>query len=197
MDKINAIKDYLLELPVTKIFKLHNDYCKENSSDMMLYEMTSDNLDMYFHTPSDLFHAIKLGNDFNFDKPYFRFVNDAITTNVESVIDYDELAEFLINNGDYGYGFDITPHLMNKFKVYAYDLLQEEYTLQQIENCVETSQMDFLMDDWDDIILDFENVVAFCPHCKSVVFADAKHEYIYETAKILWECDNCGEEFQN
>jgi hypothetical protein len=41
---------------------------------------------------------------------------------------------------------------MNKFKVYAYDLLQEEYTLQQIENCVETSQMDFLMDDWDDII---------------------------------------------
>jgi hypothetical protein len=113
------------------------------------------------------------------------------------VIDYDKLAEHLVDWGDAGYGFDITPHLMNKFKLYAYDLLQEEYTLQQVENWVETSQVDFLMDDWDDIILEFENVVAFCPHCKSVVFANAKHEYIYETAKILWECDNCGEEFVN
>lgn len=111
------------------------------------------------------------------------------------VIDYDKLAEHLVDWGDAGYGFDITPHLINKFKLYAYDLLQEEYTLQQVESWVETSQADFLMDDWNDIILEFENVVAFCPHCKNVVFANAKHEYIYETGKMLWECDNCGEEF--
>ena len=115
----------------------------------------------------------------------------------EIVIDYDKLAEHLADWGDAGYGFDITPHLINKFKLYAYDLLQEEYTLQQVENWIETSQVDFLMDDWNDIILEFENVVVFCPHCKNVVFANAKHEYIYETGKILWECDNCGEEFVN
>lgn len=112
-----------------------------------------------------------------------------------TAFDYDKLAEHLVDWGDAGYGFDITPHLMNKFKLYAYDLLQEEYTLQQVESWVENSQMDYLMDDWDDIILEFENVVAFCPHCKSVVFANAKHGYIYETGKMLWECDNCGEEF--
>ena len=117
--------------------------------------------------------------------------------NDEIVIDYDKLAEHLAEWGDAGYGFDITPHLMNKFKLYAYDILQEEYTLQQVENWIETSQVDFLMDDWNDIILEFENVVAFCPHCKSIVFANANHNYIYETGKILWECDNCGEEFVN
>jgi hypothetical protein len=58
---------------------------------------------------------------------------------------------------------------MNNFKIYAYDLLQEEYTLQQIENCVETLQMDFLMDDWDDVVKQLNTM----------------------------GCDNCGEEFQN
>ena len=67
------------------------------------------------------------------------------------VIDYDKLAEHLVDWGDAGYGFDITPHLMNKFKLYAYDLLQEEYTLQQVENWIETSQVDFLMDDWNEL----------------------------------------------
>ena len=120
-----------------------------------------------------------------------------ITDSISEVYNLELLANHLVDWGDAGYGFDITPHLMNKFKLYAYDLLQEEYTLQQVENWVETSQVDYLMDDWNDIILEFENVVAFCPYCKNVVFADAKHEYIYETAKILWECNNCGEEFMN
>lgn len=120
---------------------------------------------------------------------------NGIVNPINEIYDLRLLAIHLEDCGGTGYGFDITPHLMNKFKLYAYDLLQEEYTLQQVENWVETSQVDFLMDDWDDIILEFENVVAFCPHCKNVVFANAKHEYIYETGKVLWECENCGEEF--
>jgi hypothetical protein len=120
-----------------------------------------------------------------------------IVNPISEIYNLDTLANHLVDWGDAGYGFDITPHLENEFKKYAYDLLQEEYTLQQVENWVETSQVDYLMDDWNDIILEFENVVAFCPFCKNVVFADAKHEFIYETAKILWECDNCGEEFMN
>lgn len=149
--KIQAIKEFLEQLPTSVIDSIVKDYMKRND----------------------------------------------IINPTSEVYDVGTLAEHLVDWGDAGYRFDITPHLMNKFKLYAYDLLQEEYTLQQVENWVETSQVDFLMDDWDDIILEFENVVAFCPHCNSVVFASANHEYIYETAKMLWECDNCGEEFVN
>ena len=196
--KKKAIKEFLEKLPPQVIVALHNDYCERNHSDMVIYPLNEENINRFFPTAFDLVRTIKRSTHFHpASEPYFRFSNDNISTNWSVVIDYDKLAEHLVDWGDAGYGFDITPHLMNKFKLYAYDLLQEESTLQQVENWVETSQVDFLMDDWDDIILEFENVVAFCPHCKNVVFANAKHEYIYETAKMLWECENCGEEFVN
>ena len=74
--------------------------------------------------------------------------------------------------------------------------MQEEYTLQEIEVQIETSQMDFLMDDWNDIILDeYHNTVGFCPHCGELVFVDVPHEYDYDNGKLMFECNHCGDWF--
>ena len=62
-------------------------------------------------------------------------------------------------------------------------------------SAVEDSDMDFLMDDWSDIILEeFHNVAGFCPNCKNIIFVTAQHEYIYERGRILWSCENCDTE---
>lgn len=194
--KEKAVYNFLfIKVPLKDIIDLHNKMSAENNNENYIYVFNEENINKVFKTPFDAINSID--EYFDKDSMYFAIVNGSFTTDILSFIDYHELANYVIDNGDSDLPFDTTDFLCESFIEYAYDLLQEEYSLQQVKNWVETSQVDFLMDDWNDIILEFENVVAFCPHCNSVVFANAKHEYIYETAKILWECDNCGEEFVN
>jgi hypothetical protein len=192
--KKKAIKEFLEELPTQVIVALHNDYCERNHSDMTIYPLNEENINRFFPTAFDLIKAVKESTHFHpASEPYFRFSNDNISTNWSVVIDYDKLAEHLVDWGDAGYGFDITQHLQDAFVKYAYDILAEQYTKRQVQVAVKNSQMDFLMDDWFDIILeDFPNVVGMCPHCNEVIYADAPHGYIYETGKTEYECETCG-----
>ena len=199
MEKQNAITEFLKQQPPKVIVAIHNHYCEVSKTDAVIYPLDEVNINRFFPTAYDLVNAIQRSTHFHpASEPYFRYNDGNISTNWSIVIDYEKLADHLVDWGDAGYNYstDITPHLVEKFKEYAYNLLNERYSQAEINTIVEKSEMDFLMDDWFDIILEeFEDVVGLCPHCRNVVFNDVKHEYIYETGRMLWECDYCEGEF--
>lgn len=111
-----------------------------------------------------------------------------------------ELAEYLCEWGDSGISFngDLNSFLFPKFCEYAHDLLEDRYSLDEVTAIVDNAQsVDFLMDDWDDILQEiFDDVVGFCPYCQTTIYKEDKHEYIMESGKMLYECSYCESEFQ-
>jgi hypothetical protein len=118
----------------------------------------------------------------------------SINTNISSIIDYDRLADFLIDWGDSGFNFDITGYLVEEFKTYAYELVYERYSMEEVSAKVDECTDDFLMDDWDDILADMFDIVCSCPVCCGIIYRDNNREYIYETGRMLYGCPECGEE---
>ena len=194
--KEKAVYNFLfIKVPLKDIIDLHNKMSAENNNENYIYVFNEENINKVFKTPFDAINSID--EFFDKDSMYFAIVNGSFTTDILSFIDYHELANYVIDNGDSDLPFDTSDFLCESFIEYAYDLLCDEYSKNEIIDIVSKSNFDFLMDDWDDIILEFENVIGFCPHCHSAVFANSKREYIYESAKMRCECDNCGEEFVN
>lgn len=112
---------------------------------------------------------------------------------VSNKIDYNKLADFLIDWGDSDYQFDMTQHLSDSFKKYAYILLSEKYSWDEVSKIVDESYADFLMDDWLDILNeDFEDFIGICPNCNNAIFSDSEHEYIYETGRTKYSCEHCN-----
>lgn len=103
------------------------------------------------------------------------------------------LAEHLIDGGDSIYSFDCSDFLADKFKDYAFSILSEYYSKEEVSNNVNnSSDADFLMDDWDYIIPElFPKFIGICPMCGSVIWENDKDGYIYETGKIEYICSVC------
>lgn len=111
----------------------------------------------------------------------------------EKVINVQLLAEHLINGGDSTYSFDCSDFLADKFKDYAFSILCEYYSKEEVSNIVNnSSNVDFLMDDWDDIIPElFDKFIRICPGCGCVIWENDKDGYIYETGKTEYICSVC------
>lgn len=115
---------------------------------------------------------------------------DIITSYMEkyNIEEYSlqELAEYIINNGDCGLGYDITESLMNSFINVAdkHSLV----TRNKIEERVNECDFDFLMDDWNDI---WENLLCSAKYRETVVYVVE-----YECEGQKWERDKgftlCG-----
>ena len=186
-----AIRDFLKEQNLVNIIPLHNTFCEKEGIDMKIYPLNKETIDEHFPSSYDLLKSVNF-EYFNLNDSFFTYRFERIITDVELVINYHKLVEFLIENGDYGCNFDITPYLMSKFKDYAYDLLCEQYTMDEISKIVEDSSNDFLMEEWGDILSElFDKFVKICPLCHSAIFKDYPHEYIYERGQIQYECDMC------
>lgn len=80
-------------------------------------------------------------------------------------ISLQNLAEYLINNGDCGLDYDITESLMTSFIDFA-----DKHSLttrDKIEDRVNECDFDFLMDDWDYI---WENLLCSAKYRENVVY---------------------------
>ena len=117
------------------------------------------------------------------------------TTEIDNFL----LAEHLINFGDSNYNFDCSEFLSERYKEYAFNILSEKYTKEEISFIVDNAkQVDLLMDDWDDILIEvFDKVIGICYDCKEPVFNDAeKLGYNYDTGFVEYICENCGNIFR-
>lgn len=92
-------------------------------------------------------------------------------------ISLQNLAEYLVNNGDCGLDYDITESLMNSFINFA-----DKHSLttrDKIEDRVNECDFDFLMDDWDYI---WDNLLCSAKYRENVVYAVE-----YECEGPKWE----------
>lgn len=196
INKFAAVKSYLRGIKnVADIIPLHNNYCERNLYfNSMIYPMDEEHINTFL-TPYSLFKRIKNSTSFHIDALYFYMPEESINTNIGNVIDYDALANFLIDWGDSGYNFDITGHLAEAFKGYAHEIVADRYTQEEVAAKVEECTDDFLMDDWDDIVKDLFDIVTFCPKCGATIYYDSNiMEYVYETGRTVYECPDCEEE---
>lgn len=185
------VRNFLKEQNLVDIIPLHNAFCEKEGIDMKIYPLNKETIDEHFPSSYDLLKSLNF-ESFNLKDSFFTYHFEKILTDVELVINYHKLVDFLIENGDSGCKFDITPYLMKKFKDYAYDILCEKYSMDEISQIVDESSNDFLMEEWSDIISDlFDKFVKICPVCHSVIFKDYPHEYIYERGQTQYECDVC------
>ena len=193
-----AIKKYLQEQVEFKdIVTLHNMFCeKQELTEFLIYSFVDD-IDKFFNTPSELMETIhksvNMGLEFNPNSKYFWYNenDDTITTNI-ALIDYEKLADYLIDWSDSEIPFDITDYLVEEFCQYAYKILDESYTMSRVHEIADSINADYLMEEWDDIIHEFEGVVEFCPNCGNIIYSYGEREYIYETGKTKYHCNGCG-----
>lgn len=155
MDKVNAIKDFLVKQNFDNVIALHNDWCEKNKYvDMIIYPMTTDNINMFFGTSAHLFMAIKCSERFDINAKYFRLVYGQIRTDITT--DFDALVEHLIDWGDSKFNFDITEHLEKAFKEmaiseYENGVREGNFSREQIEKEIDQMDNDYLMEDWNDL----------------------------------------------
>lgn len=94
-------------------------------------------------------------------------------------ISLQNLAEYLVNNGDCGLDYDITESLMNSFIDFA-----DKHSLttkNKIEERVNECDFDFLMDDWNDI---WDNLLCSAKFRDNVVYVVE-----YECEGPKWDHD--------
>lgn len=104
------------------------------------------------------------------------------------------LSNHLVDWGDAGYVFntDITEFLIGKFCNYAYDIVQDRYSLDDVKKMVDTNDsIDLLMDDWEDILKEVINGFVCVCDCGNVIYEDTEHEYVYETGGMQYKCSDC------
>lgn len=200
MEKREALVKFLKELPTTQLVAVHNEYCKRNNFyNMICHPMDTEHINYCFGTAGHLFLAIKNTENFNPSAKYFQLANAEIRTDI--VMDIEALAEYLIRWGDELYSFDntnalkfdCTYALTEAFKSFASNCLRD-LSDEQISNIVEASDEDFLMDDWNDIIIDlFPGINTICPHCQYALMSEERGEYDYDSGLTFYTCPECGE----
>ena len=190
MEKHNAIEQFLMNLELEQIIPLHNAYCEQNHYDALIYPMTEDIINSLFKTPFDLIKALHKSNPLENNDYYFCYINEEFQ-DVYDVIDWDNLAEYLIEWGDSKFNFDLTDHLVDAFKKYAYNQLNG-YSKTKIAKIVDALPNDFLMEEWENILEEFDKVVAVC-ECGNIIYTDDKGEYNYDNGKTAYTCPLCEE----
>ena len=196
MDKIESIINFVNKLPFKERIELHNNYCRATGRfESLIIPLNAENIALYFGGANNLYLTLCENKEFDIRAEYFYHKDGKITTDIQGI--NDMLAEFMADWGDYLLPIPgLTEHLENDFLDYAYELTMDRYNYDDVKNIVESStNNDFLMDDWDDIVKELFNIVGVCQECKEVVYADnADYTYNYDTARKVHYCPNCGGE---
>ena len=95
-----VLVNILKELDDSQIMTIHNEYCDRNHYENMIYEMDCIDELLYGYTASEIINSLSSSFDKNdsfiVDTIYgLRSYND-----ISEIVDYDQLAHFLIENGD-------------------------------------------------------------------------------------------------
>ena len=198
MDKTESIINYITNLTREKQIELHNNYCHHtNRQDNIIHPLNQDSIDMYFGRAINLFKALRKSRHFNINAEFFYIINDnEISSEIDNIIDIDAIVNYLIDWGDYHFPLkDLNQCLEENLIDYAYDLVCDKFSYEEVENIITNSEIDYLMNDWDDIVKELFNIVGICPDCKEVIYADnADYMYNYDTARKVYYCPNCGGE---
>ena len=154
MTKEQKIRDYLRTRNFDEILPLHNEYCNRNHyCDSLVFPMDNEHIEMFYGTAVHLFIAIKESKCFDRKAKYFYIKNAEIRTDINEVVDFSALAEYLIRWGDCGYKLEkLDEYLINGFINYVKEEFGNKYYVDEIRRRVEECGADFLMDDWSDIL---------------------------------------------
>lgn len=95
-----VLVNILKELDDSQIMTIHNEYCDRNHYENMIYEMDFIDELLYGKTASEILGSLSSSFDKNDS-----FIVDTIYglesySDIEDCVDFDELAHFLIENGD-------------------------------------------------------------------------------------------------
>lgn len=201
MDKKDSIIIYIVNLPKVEQVALHNIYCQVKSLQKnIIYPLNENYIDTYFGRAKDLFQAMRNSQTFDINADFFYATENQVSTNIDDIINIDDIAEYIIDWGDYHFPLkslneDLEKHLEKHLIDYAYDIVCDRFSYEEVEEIITSSSADYLMDDWDDIVKDLFNIVGICPDCKEVIYADkADYMYNYDTARKVYYCPNCGGE---
>lgn len=93
---VNILKD----LDDSQIMTIHNEYCDRNCYENMIYDMDMIDELLYGRTASEILDSLSSSFDKN-----DTFIVDTIYglqsyNDISDIVDYDQLAEFLIEKGD-------------------------------------------------------------------------------------------------
>jgi hypothetical protein len=107
-----------------------------------------------------------LNTDFRTDDDYFAFNAYGHIISFNHVADYNsfsftELADYLVEWGDSGLKEVDSDALEESFLDYYFDIyMHDEVMMNLIKQHIEAEGYDFLMDNWDDIVDDIEDMIA-------------------------------------
>lgn len=95
-----VLVNILKKLDDSQIITIHNEYCDNNSYENMIYDMDMIDELLYGYTPSEILNSLSSSFDKN-----DTFIVDTIYglksyNDISDIVDYDQLAEFLIEKGD-------------------------------------------------------------------------------------------------
>lgn len=191
ISKEKSVIKTLSHLDITFIVTLYNTIGEKLNNYNRIYPMSFKSLEEVAVTPKNLIRLIQKSS-FDTQAKWFYIKDDKIKTEPYFSEIICQLCEYLIESGDKPYIPDLEENLKNDFIEYTHFEICDRYTKAEITDIVENANADFLIDDWNDILIDiFDNVIGICPLCKSVIYADTKHEYIYETGKTEYCCEVC------
>ena len=95
-----VLVNILKKLDDSQIITIHNEYCDRNCYENMIYDMDMIDELLYGYTPSEILNSLSSSFDKN-----DTFIVDTINglqsyNDISDIVDYDQLAEFLIEKGD-------------------------------------------------------------------------------------------------
>lgn len=191
ISKEKSIINTLSRLEIGYIVRLYNSFCEKLDNYKRIYPMSFKSLEEVAETPKNLIKLIQKSS-FDTQSNYFYIKDDKIKTDVGFYEIITELSKHLINSIDNPFIPNLKENLKDDFIEYAHNEICDRYTKAEITDIVENANADFLIDDWKDILIDiFDDVIGICPLCKSIIYADTQHGYIYETGKTEYCCEVC------
>ena len=197
MDKTESIINYITNLTREEQVELHNNYCHHtNRQDNIIHPLNQDSIDMYFGRAINLFNALRKSRHFNLNAEFFYIMNDnEISSEIDDIIDIDAIVNYLIDWGDYHFPLkELNQYLEENLIDYAHDLVCDKFSYEEVEDIITNSEIDYLMNDWDDIVKELFELVKICPNCKTAIFSTDEHFYNYDSARLVYLCRHCGEE---
>ena len=158
IDQENAIVKFLKELDDNKVIELHNNYCEKNSYfDDCIYQMGELDEILSGKTPTEVIDALASG--FNTSDDYFTYgiygVSSFDSISDCNSLDYDKLAEYVIDNESLEELFD-EDELKEAFLDIVVDESNEARTKERFEKAFDEYDDYFCFcysfdDDWSEL----------------------------------------------
>lgn len=195
MDKTTSIIKFIGKMTLPERVELHNSYCRATGRVKdIIHALNGESVNTFFGSAKTLFEVLRDNDNFDIKADFFSVTGDKISTDIQDL--NDKIADFVTDWGDYLMPIPgLNEHLIEDFIEYAYEIVEDRYSYDDIQAKVDNAENDFLMDDWDDIAKELFGIVGICPDCKEVIYADnADYMYNYDTARKIYYCPACGGE---